>query len=293
MEYNNKMKKSKLIYHMLFVCFLLTINISVYCAEPDYGSNSSAGSFGTVNGVRLYYEIYGKGDVLLMLHAGIGSIADFQQSIGYFSRYYRVIAVDTRGHGRSGHDDTAYGYARFADDMIKLMDQLQVKRFYIIGFSDGGVTGYHLAFLYPERVRKLVAAGANYRLDGMTKSTKFFVDHIMVPEALETHSFWNEPRKLYKKLNPEPDGFNAHIERSRKMWIDDPYIAPERFAAIKVPVLLVFGDRDAISFEHIMHMYHSLNSETTQLCILPNAYHHVFLAKAAVLNPIILEFLMK
>ncbi|MCP4214682.1 MAG: alpha/beta hydrolase [bacterium] len=272
---------------------ILSGMVSGKTPSPTFGSNPLAGAYAKVNGVKLYYESYGRGDALLMLHAGIGSIKNFENCIGAFSKHFRVIAVDTRGHGRSGHDGSAYSYALFAGDMIKLMDHLQVKRFDIVGYSDGGVIGYHLASKYPKRVKALVAAGANYRLDGLTEEFRGFINQLMVPDALKTHSFWKSFRTEYEKLSPTPEGFKAHIERTRKMWRNDPYISPEQFAAINVPVLFVFGDRDAITLDHILHMYRTLPSKITQLCILANTDHFVFQTQSEVLNPIIIGFLEK
>ena len=135
-------------------------------ASPAYGSNSDRGAYAQINGVRIYYERYGRGAPILLLHGGSSHIAGQGPLIALLKPHYEVIAVDTRGHGRSTLGDRPMTYPLLADDMARLLEQLGVGPVTIVGHSDGGIIGYILAVKHPAKVRALVANGANFRKDG-------------------------------------------------------------------------------------------------------------------------------
>src|ERR1700730_7896915 len=126
-----------------------------------YGSNQAIGKYADLNGIKMYYEIYGQGKPLLLIHGNGGSIKNMGFQIQYFSRYYRCIIGDSRAHGKSGVGEGRLTYEQMADDWAALLDNLKIDSAYVIGWSDGGILGLLLAIHHPKKVSKLAAMGAN------------------------------------------------------------------------------------------------------------------------------------
>ena len=138
--------------------------------EP-YAAGPVASGYVEVNGVKLYHEIHGRGEPVLLLHGGLGSSEEFAPVIPALAAHYKVILYDRRGHGRSYDTPEPFVYAAMAAEARAFMDAIGVASAAVVGFSDGGVVGYHLASAYPGRVTRLLASGANYRVNGMTPAT--------------------------------------------------------------------------------------------------------------------------
>ncbi|HQT92513.1 MAG TPA: alpha/beta hydrolase, partial [Candidatus Kryptobacter bacterium] len=127
-----------------------------------YGSNPNAGHYAHVNGIQLYYETYGTGHPLLLMHGNGGSIYDLRYQIQEFAMHFEVIAVDSRAQGRSTDSDAELTFTLMASDMAALLDSLDIDSAYVVGWSDGAIVGLKLALDFPGKVAKLVADGANF-----------------------------------------------------------------------------------------------------------------------------------
>lgn len=242
-----------------------------------------------INNVKLYYEIFGEGAPLLYLHGGLSSSKDFQKYIPEFSKNFKVITIDRKGHGRSFDNNEPYSYSSMADDINLFLEYCKIDAALVIGWSDGGVVGYHLASKYPSKVIKLIAVGANYRVYGLTESSIDWITNQLTVENV-SKSF-PQIEEEYKKLNPHPENFDNFINKTRNMWLHDPYISTEDFIKINIPVLLVAGDKDDIRLDHMIEM-HSLLKKS-QLCILPNTTHFVFDEYNDIVIKILTDFLKK
>jgi pimeloyl-ACP methyl ester carboxylesterase len=251
------------------------------------GIKADSNGYFEINNVKLYYEILGKGESLLYLHGGLSSSKDFRKYILEFSKNFQVITIDRRGHGRSFDNNEPYSYSSMADDMNLFLKYLKIDSAFVIGWSDGGVVGYYLASKNPSRITKLIAVGANYLVNGMTKSSIEWITNQLTVENI-SKSF-PEVEKEYKKLNPHPENFDNFINKTRNMWLHDPYISKEDFIKINIPVLLVAGDKDDIRLDHMIEM-HSLLKKS-QLCILPNTTHFVFDEYNDIVTKILIDFL--
>ena len=129
----------------ILLLLLLILNGCVTTKNvTEYGSNKNAGAYKEINGIKIYYEIYGKGEPILLLHGGTCHISYHSPLIELLAKNYKVIAVDSRGHGRSTLGETKLTYPLLANDMAKLIDQLDVGPVTVIGHSDGGIVGYIL-----------------------------------------------------------------------------------------------------------------------------------------------------
>ncbi|MDP3071431.1 MAG: alpha/beta hydrolase [Opitutaceae bacterium] len=130
-------------------------------AAPSYGASAEHGHYVAVNGIKLYYESHGSGPVMLQIHGNSGSIADLTPLIGHFAKNHRVLVADSRGHGKSEFGKEPLTYERMAEDLNALLDHVGAQAVSVLGLSDGGILGLLLAMHHPDKVGKLVVAGAN------------------------------------------------------------------------------------------------------------------------------------
>lgn len=244
--------------------------------ESIYGKNESAAQYLKLKDLDLYYEVYGEGEALVLLHGNSGSIKDYYQQIPVLSKQYKVIAVDTRGQGKS--KDTSrkdFTYIIFADDLKALVDHLKLDKINIVGWSDGGNTGLEFALKYPEHLNKLITIGANAFPDGVEKK---LMDR-----------FTDDMTKLTQSNLPEP--FKSNERRLLKIMLTEPKISKENLNAIKSPVLIIAGDRDVIRPDHTEYL--SKQIPNAALKIYKDTTHMVPYEKPDELNADILRFLGK
>jgi len=280
----------------LVLILLLSVLLSVLlssCSKPDSAPATIpdpvaqvTSGYAEINSVKLYYEITGEGEPLLLLHGGLGGSDYFSKIIPSLSGSFKVITVDRRGHGRSYDNGESYTYATMADETAAFLDHLQLDSVNILGFSDGGVVGYHLASTYPEKVRKLAAVGANFRVNGMTEETIEFTKNRLTPEGLR--ETFPEIEREYRATNPQPDNFEFFLTRSNELWLRNPYLTEEQMTGIQAPVLFIVGENDAVRIEHVLLMRTLV--EHSQMCVLPGATHFVLGENPKVVLPILMDF---
>ena len=146
----------------IFLAGLLAALPSAAQEKPvPFGDNSAAGKYYEINGCKMYCEEYGAGRPVLTIHGNGGNIGAFAHNIPYFAAKYRVIATDSRAHGKSKDNGPTLTFEMMADDEAALLDKLQIDSAYVIGWSDGGIVALLLAMRHPEKVVKLAATGAN------------------------------------------------------------------------------------------------------------------------------------
>jgi pimeloyl-ACP methyl ester carboxylesterase len=189
------------IFTFLLVC--LTIGKIFGQTEPiNYGDNKEAGNSKHINGINMYYEIYGSGKPLVLLHGNGGSIRGQRGRIEYFKKYYQVIAIDSRAHGKSTDDTTKpLTYLQMASDVNTLLDSLKIDSAYVWGQSDGGILGLLLAIKYPNKISKLATFGANI-FPG--KKAVFNEIDQMVLDTLKTTKD-PKTKRLYSLLAHQPN----------------------------------------------------------------------------------------
>lgn len=248
-----------------------------------YGSNLEQKKSATIDGNQIYYETYGQGTPLLLLHGGIGSIADFEKCIPELAKHYLVIAPDSPGHGRSSHIDSL-SYPLLANYISKFIDHLKLDSVYIMGWSDGGVIGLLLAAERPDKVKKLITAGANTRLDAINAQQVDWMRNNLIDWAMNTEGWLNN----YLSLAPQPEKIDAYLKNTQKMWLTDIYIPQDKIRSIKIPTLILQGDKDGIKIEHAFELYENISN--SQICILPNTSHFVFSEKPELMNIIAIDF---
>ncbi len=252
------------------------------------GPAAGVGAYASVNGLRMYYEVYGEGPPLLLLHGGLQTISgSFSKQIPAFAESHRVIAVEQMGHGHTGDADRELTYRGMAEDTAELLRQLDLTAVDVVGWSDGGIIGLILAAHHPELVRRLVVSGANLRPDGCTDD---FLAHV---RAMKAEDMKGSDRREYDRATPDgAEHFPVVFRKVQDLWLTAPTpedIDERQLDGIQAPTLVVVGDHDIIRPEHTMEIYHHLPH--AQLCILHATSHNTFDRRPEWLNPIILAFL--
>ena len=222
-----------------------------------YGANPAAGHTFTHDGVKLYYEIYGAGEPLLLAHGNGGSIADFGAQIAYFRKRYKVIAMDSRSQGKSGDSPDKLTYEKMTDDLAALLDHLKIRSVNVLGWSDGAIEALLLGMHHPAKVKKIVAMSANLN-----------------PGEDAVHA---EAIALVKSMLAAMPAAERDTPLGRRemalagLLLNEPHIDVKALGAITAPTLVLAGDHDIIRDEHTVDIYHHIPNG--QLAILPNATH--------------------
>lgn len=259
---------------LLWLLVLLGPRLAAAQAVP-YGHNPAAGHYALVRGVRLYYEAYGAGPPLLLLHGNGDNMGAFRHNIPALARHYRVLALDSRAHGQSADPADSLSFEQLADDCAALLTHLHLDSVNVVGWSDGGITALLLALRHPAKVRRLVASGAN-----------------LTPDSLAlTPALWQQLQRGYA----EGRGQTFSDPKRRNDWkvfcldVFEPHISLAALRGIAAPALVVAGDRDVITPEHTVAIYRHLRR--ARLWVAPGCGHAVLQEKAAEFNRQVLDFL--
>src|SRR5262245_21714154 len=207
--------------------------------------------YAPVNGLKMYYEIHGKGDPVVLLHGAFMTITNnWTEMIAQLSKSRQVIAVEMQGHGRTADINRDFSSENLADDIAALLDYLKIKQADMLGYSMGGGVALQLAIRHPEKVRKVVSISAVYCSDCVVKEAKEAFPR------LEAGMFKGSPIETeYKKLSPTPDQFETFVKRVVQM-VSKPYdFGAGKLNATKVPMLFIHGDADGVRFDHISEMF--------------------------------------
>ncbi|RRB06565.1 alpha/beta fold hydrolase [Larkinella rosea] len=252
-----------------------------------YGSNPKAGRYLQVDDARIYYEVYGQGKPVVLLHGGLlGYIDEFSDLITRLSKEYQVIAVATRGHGKSEVGTKPYTYRLFAEDARAVIKAVAKDSVILIGFSDGAISSYILAVDHPELVRKEVAIGGGVLgIGDYDESQKNFWTKL-TDESLEKAlpGFIAER----KKQMPQPQQWSRFLSELQKAWLEPVYIDKAALKKIKCPTLIVAGDHDG-STERFVSIYKTIPN--AQLAIIPGSGHVVLLQQPKLTYDVIHPFI--
>ena len=248
---------------------------------PDLPKPERSG-MAAVNGIRLWYAVFGAGPPVILVHGGMGNSNYWGLQIPALARQYQVIVLDSRGHGRSTRNREAITYHLMATDVLSLMDALHVTKAALVGWSDGAIIGLDIAIHHPDRLTKLFAFAANSDTSGVKD-----VDRDPVFNA-----YFSRTKEEYKKLSPTPTELKVFSEQLDKMWDTEPHFSDDQLRSIKVPTWIVDGDRDeVIKRENTDHMA-SLIPGAGEL-ILPEVSHFALLQDPGQFNDALLHFLSR
>jgi pimeloyl-ACP methyl ester carboxylesterase len=267
----------------IVLLFFVIFSWKSYGQEINYGSNH--GKYITLSNTNIYYEEYGSGLPLLLFHGGFGSIQDFQQVIPKLAKHFRVIAIDSPGHGRSEQADTL-SFDLMANYYSNMIDLLKLDSVYIIGYSDGGITALLLAAKRPDKVKKIIASGVNSRMDGVNPEVIEYLK-LINPAFIESNQ--KEWLVDYQSKSPEKDEWKKYITDMTRMYSKNVLISEQALSNISAEVMLVFGDKDVIRLEHGIELYRTIAG--SRICVLPNTPHEVFSESPELISIIGIDFL--
>jgi pimeloyl-ACP methyl ester carboxylesterase len=251
--------------------------------------------YAPVNGLKMYYEVHGSGEPVVLLHGAFMTIPNnWTGWIGELSKTRKVIAVEMQGHGRTADIKRDFSSENLADDVAALLDYLQIPSADLIGYSMGGGVAMQCAIRHPEKVRKVVSISATFRQDGWVK------------EALDTfpqltsERFKGTPVETgYKKLSPTPDEFPNFVKRVVAMAVKPYDFGADKLKATKAPMFFIHGDADGVRLEHISEMFRLKGDEifgdmrprsASRLAILPNTTHVTLMERMPVIVPMVNDF---
>jgi pimeloyl-ACP methyl ester carboxylesterase len=257
------------------ICILGTA-LMCGCTQPvpKYGSNPAAGKTFTHDGVQLYYEVYGAGEPLLLVHGNGGSIGNLKAQIDHFRTRYKVIAMDSRDQGKSGDSPDKITYEKMTDDLAALIDQLKTGPVNVLGWSDGGIQALLLGIRHPAKVKKIAAMAAN-----LNPSEQAVYKEIIT----FTKSMMDSTPAAARET---PQGKREW--KVTQMMFDEPHIDATALEAITAPTLVLAADHDLVREEHTLDIYHHIPS--SQLCIFPNSTHMVPYDDPALFNVTVERF---
>jgi pimeloyl-ACP methyl ester carboxylesterase len=233
-----------------------------------------------VNGIKIWYAEFGHGEPVIMIHGGLANANYWGKQVPALDKHYRVIVMDSRGHGRSTRNSQPYGYDLMSSDVLGLMDYLKIKKAAIVGWSDGAIIGLDIAMHHPERVSKLFAFAANSDPSGVADIAKSPVFNAYIARAGEE----------YKRLSPTPTQYDAFVKQITKMWETQPHWTAADLAKIHVPTWIVDADHDeAIKRENTEFM--AAHVPGAGLLIQPEVSHFSFIQDPQQFNDDVLHFL--
>jgi pimeloyl-ACP methyl ester carboxylesterase len=235
--------------------------------EIPYGANAKAGHYVQAGDAKIYYEVYGKGKPIVILHGGIfGSTYEMFSFIDSLKKTCQVIAVSTRGHGKSTLGTEPVTYEQKANDVMAVINAVTKDSVTILGFSDGGYTGYKIAGMYPQRVKKLIAIGATELYPGLRN---FSFD---VKQALALDSaYWKQQYMLMPEPQRLQEMFSLLGNMYNQLTLDKIF-----FQAIQCPVLVMAGDLDQSNPPQRVVSTAQMIPHS-QVAVIPNCTHPVFL----------------
>jgi pimeloyl-ACP methyl ester carboxylesterase len=249
---------------VLFI-FAIAAAFTASAQEPKkfstpYGDNAAVGKYADVNGIKMYYEIYGEGLPMVLIHGNGGSIASMGHQLEYFKTKYKIIVADSRAQGKSGDTKDRLTYEQISDDWAALLGQLRIDSAYFIGWSDGGIVSLLMGIRHPSKVKMMAVMGANLQPDSSAVypwAVKFVQQNMQYIDSmiLKKDTTYNFPvfKKLFDLLGNQPHIPLADVRK------------------IKAPTLVLAGDKDVIREEHTLQIYQNL--QRSWLSIFPGETH--------------------
>jgi pimeloyl-ACP methyl ester carboxylesterase len=237
-----------------------------------------------VEGAQIYYARYGKGDPVILLHGGLGNSDHWANQVPALAEKFQVIAIDSRGQGRSTRTKARVTYETMANDVLAVMDKLEIPRAALVGWSDGGEIALKLAIKHPDRVTKMFVFGANYNSEGSKPRSG---------RPAETfNAYAAKCRADYGKLSKTPKQFDDLVDWLLPVWRTPMGFTKDQLRSITVPTLVADGDHDeVIILDQIQEMAKLIPN--AQLAVFPDTSHFALWQDPEDFNKVLLDFLSK
>jgi pimeloyl-ACP methyl ester carboxylesterase len=274
---------------------ILALSILAAAAEtPTMTASKTA--YAPVNGLNLYYEIYGAGEPLVLLHGGAGAIEIFSSILPDLSRNHQVIAVDLQAHGRTADIARPLSYEAMADDIADLIRCLGIEKADVMGYSLGGEVALRVAIQHPKAVRKLVLVSVAYKRSG-------WYPEILAAEARTGPEVFEQMKQtpmyqLYQRTAPRPSDWPVLLGKLNRLLTQD-YDWSSEVTKMQTPTLLVFGDADAVRPAHTVEFFELLGGgkrdggwdgsgmSNVRLAIIPGITHYTIFSSPAMTTTVV------
>jgi len=221
--------------------------------------------YSEVNGINMYYEIYGQGKPLILIHGGGSTIqTTFGRIIPMLAKRYKIIAMDLQAHGHTSDREGPESFEQDADDVITLLKNLKISKAAFFGFSNGGTTAIQIAIRHPEMVDKIILGSALCKRNGVSAQFWDFMKHATLANMPE------QLKEAYLKVSPNPKGLQIMHDKDAERMVNFKDIPNDEIESIKAPTLIIIGDRDIVKPEHAIEMHRQIaNSE---LAMIPGVH---------------------
>jgi pimeloyl-ACP methyl ester carboxylesterase len=233
-----------------------------------------------LGGVRTWYEERGNGDPLVLMHGGVSDARFFEQNVGPLSERFHVYTPDRRGHGRTPDVEGPMSFEADADDTVAMLEEVIGGSAHLVGHSNGAFVALLTALRRPDLVRRLVMVSGGFHRDGFISGAGEFDPDAVVSEL----------GRSYGEVSPDgEEHFRVVVEKTAELESREPALAEEKLREVKPRTLLVFGDDDLVTLEHINATYEGIPA--SELAIVPGTSHFLLQEKPELCNRIIIEFL--
>ncbi len=243
---------------------------------PKNSLNFKSG-YSDVNGLKMYYEIYGQGKPLVLVHGGGSTIqTNFEKIIPLLAKNRKVIAVELQAHGRTSDRNADLTFEQDADDIATLLKNLNIDKADFFGFSNGGTTTLQIAIRHSEIVDKMILGSALAKRNGVPDWFWGFMEQAKLE---------NMPEQLkvgYKKVAADTNGLQVMHDRDAKRMVNFKDIPDEQIKSIKAPTLIIIGDKDVITPEHAIELHRQIPN--SQLAIIPGG-HGEYIGEVTTIKP--------
>lgn len=213
--------------------------------------NPTRAGYADVSGVRLYHEVYGQGEPLVLIHGGLTTIGEMQGWVQPLANHWQVIAVEMQGHGHTADTDRPLRYSTLGDDIAALLDHLAIRSAHVVGHSFGAACAIRTAIQHPERVRRLVVVSSGYAHTGWFPEARRGM--AQVGAAMAVNVMRTQTGALSREW-PEPERFPRFLDKMGRLLCED-YDWSGEVAQLPMPVVLVFADNDSVSQQHVAQFF--------------------------------------
>lgn len=275
---------------------MITIAMIVLLVGAVSGQQKPTTGYAPVNGLKMYYEIHGEGEPVVMLHGAFMTITGWADWVKELSKTRKVIAVEMQGHGRTADIKRDMSFENLADDVAALLDHLKIPSADVIGYSMGGGVAMQTAIRHPEKVRKVVVISAVFRYDGWVKEGRDALP------SITAEVFKGSPVEAeYKRLSPTPNEFPEFVRHVISSAARPYDFGSDKIKATKAPMFFIHGDADGVRFEHIAEMYalkgggnihgDMMPRPASRLAIIPDTTHVTLMSRMSMIVPMVVDFL--
>ena len=259
-------------------------------------AKSSKGNYALVNGLKMYYEVHGKGQPLILLHGGFGVIGMLEPNLSVLAQTRQVIGVELQGHGHTADIDRPLSFEHMADDVAALIEHLGLKNADVLGYSFGGGTALQTAIRHPDLVRKLVLVSAPCKSDGWYPEVHAGMK--LINAELGKTWIGSPMHQTYASVAPEPDDWPTLVAKMGQL-LTPSYDWSDAVSAFTMPVMIVIGDADSVRTAHAIEFFELLGGgqrdanwdrsgmPNSRLAILPDTTHYDIFSSPALAAAVI------